>query len=89
MNILDDNYDISVDNMLDISKDQEQNGFKIKAGVFYSPTVFKKHKRNILVKDVNGYKHQIMSMNDGRFILEISDNIDTKYFYSNILKDLC
>lgn len=85
---LKDDYDISVDNILDISKDYEKDGFKIISAHFLKGRQV--IEKLILLKEINIVSKQIFAMKDGRFVLEISD-IDEdsiSYFYSYDINDL-
>ena len=82
---LDDNYDISVENMLDMT--QEIGGFKLSEEEF-SNKKSKLVKKNILRNEEEN--KQIFSMKDGLFILEVEDvNEGTvEYFFSKDINDL-
>ena len=80
---LDDNYDITVDNMLDMTEKQEVNGFTLVNSEFYNKKD-KKVNKHILVRD----NEQIFSMKDGIFILEVEDDGMVEYFYSKDINDL-
>lgn len=81
-NELSPDYDISVDKMLNMTKDQEIGGFELTESEFYGKKG--KVKMNILVRD----NEQIFSMNDGIFILEVEDDDMVEYFYSTNINDL-
>lgn len=86
---LDLNYDISVDNMVDISPRSNEwiKGFDIKKAEFFN----RKGKR--VIKDVlfrvNGHTtEQIFQMKDGLFILEVEEDGEITYFYSDNINDI-
>jgi len=60
-------YDISVDNMLDMLMSQETDGFKILEASFFTKKG-RNINKNILVRDNGQKREQIFSMKDGRFI---------------------
>jgi len=82
---LSNRYDMSVENMLDISR-TDSGEFVITEGEFYSndPKIKKPIKKKILTCD----NKQIFAMVDGKFILEIEDDGICEYFWSNNLHDL-
>tara|TARA_R110000772_G_scaffold20466_5_gene56916 strand:- start:76153 stop:76485 length:333 start_codon:yes stop_codon:yes gene_type:complete len=88
---LNNDYDINVDNMLDISTDKEDDKFKIESSEFYSESTEDYISKNILVweNDEPWHIYQIFSMTDGKFVLEIEDaEGDINYYYSNDLEEL-
>ena len=91
MKRLDDNYDICVDDMLPMLIEQEKGDFKIKNGEFYRTKDFEKVNMPILATgriDCGALNKQIFSMKDGKFILEIEENYEVEYFYSENLDEL-
>jgi len=89
---LDDDYDISVDDILNMTKDQEIGGFELVESDFYGKKG--REKRNNLARK----NEQIFSMKDGIFILEVEEDGDfcvckcplgmVEYFYSTNINDL-
>jgi hypothetical protein len=84
---LDDNYDISVDGMINVTVEQEKGGYKIFNSEFYS-LLYEKVYMNILKYENESACKQIFSMKDGKFILEIENELGISYFYSESLDDL-
>ncbi len=82
-------YDVTVDNMLDMSNDQEVGPFKVTQGTFFNKSG-KEVKKNILEfdDDENFVRRQIFSMKDGTFVLELEVDMEVTYFYSEDLNDL-
>ena len=82
-----DEYDINVENMLDMTSAQATNGFTLFNSDFYNMKSILV-KKKILQKDGDGIFSQIFSMTDGKFILEVDIAMKIEYFYSNNLDDL-
>ena len=85
---LDDNYDISVDGMINVTVEQEKGGYKIFNSEFYSSLAYERVYMNILKYENESACKQIFSMKDGKFILEIENELGISYFYSESLDDL-
>lgn len=88
-NELPEDYDISVENMLDMNKSQELGGFKAQGTTFYNKKG-KQIPKQILRNEEES--KQIFQMKDGKFILE-EETFDDKggdilYFYSDVITDL-
>lgn len=84
MNELEIDYDISVNNMQNIT--ESKGNFKVVDSNFYDWSSEKEVKMKILSDD-NG--KQIFSMKDGKFVLEVEDeNMEIDYFYSENIEDL-
>jgi len=82
---LSDDYEINVDQMLDIK--EHKGDFKVIKASFYNLKGTKVN-RNVLSNETEGECRQIFSMKDGTFILEIDDCINVEYFYSKDINDL-
>ncbi len=80
---LPNSYDIAVDKMVDATITQEKNGFKVKQGNFFNKSSVIV-PRQILVKE----NKKIFFMKDGKFVLEVEQEEDVIYFYSDNLDDL-
>jgi hypothetical protein len=80
MEKLDDNYDISVDDMNSIG--EPMNGWEVYTGSFMN-----KAGHNVDMKYLSNLNKSIFSMKDGLFILEVeTDNVE--YFCSTDINDL-
>ncbi len=83
------NYDITVTNMIDMTIEQEVNGFVIRDADFYNRSG-KLVKMRTLCKEGNGA--EIYQMKDGKFVIEDCSRDyqgdDIEYFYSDNLADL-
>tara|TARA_R110000772_G_scaffold5691_4_gene20377 strand:+ start:10964 stop:11227 length:264 start_codon:yes stop_codon:yes gene_type:complete len=79
-------YNFEGDNMIDLSKKDEKNGFTITVSEFFS----KKEEDHIKKNTLNKPDKQIMAMNDGKFILEVisDDGCTADYYESNNINDL-
>ncbi len=94
MKKLDNDYEISVDNMKNMTTEQESDNFKLIESEFYSK-YNKKVSMNILVQrpncsipysDYDVYQ-QIFSMKDGTFILEVETEEFIEYYLANELTE--
>lgn len=83
---LDVDYDISVDNMIDMTTSQESNGFKVKKASFFN--MRGSVSKNVLAREVNYVQEQIFQMTDGIFILEVEKDMEVSYFFSKNINDL-
>jgi len=84
-------YDISVDNMLNLTESDEFSGFKLETSEFGSMTKEEFTNMDVLQKtDEDFNRSQIMKMTDGKFILEVESDggCEVDYFYSDDIKDL-
>ena len=91
MKELEDDYDISVVNIVSMTKENEQECFKLETSSFFNINTDGIEERDIL-RSTNSNR-QIFKMNDGKFVLEIEGNMDEdgeviEYFYSENLEDL-
>ena len=73
--------------MIDMTAEQEANGFELSVGEFYSAKTKKQVKKNILVRNTDQSIEQIFSMIDGDFILEVEED-EINYYHSKDLNDL-
>lgn len=81
---LDLDYDISAENILNMTKDQEIGDFKLITSEFYSEKGIV--ERTILSNEKE--QKQIFSMQDGRFVLEVEEDGMVEYYFSNDIKEL-
>lgn len=94
MKRLSDDYEISVGEMIDITKDKETDKFKIDKSEFYLIKEKKFVHMNVLRYDVSfSLAKQIFQMKDGNFILEVSTFDDeegeiVEYYYSTDINEL-
>jgi hypothetical protein len=96
---LSDDYDITVDNMIDGSTDQEIGRFKLSKETFYNKKG-KAVKMKVLRLETDEQIKQIFCMKDNTFVLEVEtlggdihDNVgyegdNIQYYQSNKLVDL-
>lgn len=86
MEKLNDNYDLSAKNMLNITDEYVHGKWKISSSKFYT------EDGTINIKVLVTSDRQIFQMNDGKFILEIEndyyDNGSFSYYYSTNINDL-
>lgn len=83
-------YDITVDNMIPMTKEQEIGNFKLHETEFGSQKKKGLVKMNVLTIGQAGCDgcRQIFQMNDGKFILEVEDEGMVDYYYSKDITDL-
>lgn len=79
-----DMYDISVDNMVPMSKEHECAPFTLLETSFFNQ---KGEDTNMPILS-DSCEQQIFRMKDGKFILEIDNGDTVDYFYSENLNDL-
>jgi len=86
MKELSNDYEVTVTNMVPLTKADEANGFKLSTSDFFNIEEDTMNCMDILQKD----NLQIFKMKDGKFIIEIEDqeNFECSYFYSNSLTEL-
>jgi hypothetical protein len=79
-------YEISVENMIPVEQEHQINGYYLTTGQFYKPNSNSTKPVDMFILEHENAT-QIFRMNDGKWILEITD-IDTIYLFSDNLEEL-
>lgn len=83
---LPNDYEINVENMIPVEQEHQINGYYLTTGQFYSTNPKKTKPIEMFVLEHENTT-QIFRMNDGKWILEITD-IDVVYLFSDNLEEL-